>query len=68
MSKSHYLWCKSLHSLPEFASKTPKIQVGNGQFVSILFIIPIMINIHGSRLEIFLLVTDIHEKVDLFLV
>ena len=22
MSKSHYLYCKSLHSLPKFASKT----------------------------------------------
>ena len=24
MSKSHYLQCKSLHSLPKFASKTQK--------------------------------------------
>ena len=31
MSKSHYLHCKSLHSLPKFASKTQRIQVGNGQ-------------------------------------
>ena len=30
MSKSHYLCCKSLHSLPNFASKTQRIQVGNG--------------------------------------
>ena len=29
MSKSHYLCCKSLHSLPKFASKTQRIQVGN---------------------------------------
>ena len=27
MSKSHYLHCKSLHSLPKFASKTQRIQV-----------------------------------------
>ena len=26
MSKSHYLRCKSLHSLPKFASKTQRIQ------------------------------------------
>ena len=25
MSKSHYLHCKSLHSLPKFASKTQRI-------------------------------------------
>ena len=27
MSKSYYLHCKSLHSLPKFASKTQRIQV-----------------------------------------
>ena len=36
MSKSHYLHCKSLHLLPKFASKTQRIQVGNGQFISVL--------------------------------
>ena len=41
MSKSHYLRCQSLHSLPIFASKTQRIQVGNGQYVSVLFIISI---------------------------
>ena len=30
MSKLHYLRCKSLHSLTKFASKTQRIQVGNG--------------------------------------
>ena len=35
MSKSHYLQCKSLHVLPKFASKIQRIQVGNGQFVSV---------------------------------
>ena len=29
MAKSHYLRCKSLHSLPKFASKTQRIEVGN---------------------------------------
>ena len=52
MSKSHYLCCKSLHSLPKFASKTQRIQVGNGQYVSVLFVIPIIIDIHGHRFEI----------------
>ena len=39
LSKSYYMCCKSLQSLPKFASKTQRIQVGNGQFVSVLFII-----------------------------
>ena len=33
MSKSYYLRCKALHDLPKFASKTQRIQVGNGQYV-----------------------------------
>ena len=36
MSESHYLRCKSLHLLPKFASKTQRIQAGNGQYISVL--------------------------------
>ena len=57
MSKSHHLQCKSLHSLPKFASEMQRIQVGNGQFVSVLFIIPVVIDIHGHRFEMFTLVS-----------
>ena len=67
MSKSHYLRCKSLHSLPTFASKTQRIQVGKGQYVTVLFVIPIVIDIHGHRFEIFTLVSEIHENADLVL-
>ena len=67
MSKSHYLHCKSLHSLPKFASKTQRIQVGNVQFVSVLFIIPIIVDIHGHRFEVYTLVSEIHENIDLVL-
>ena len=51
--------------LPKCVSKTHRIQVGNGQFVSVLFIIPIVIDIHGHRLEIFTLVSEIHENIDI---
>ena len=67
MYKSHYLCCKSLYSIPEFASRTQRIQVGNGQFISILFIIPVIIDIHGHTFEIYTLVSEIHENVDLVL-
>ena len=66
MSKSHYLHCKSLHSLPRFA-RTQRIQVGNGQFVSVLFIISVIIDIYGHRFEIYTLVLEIHEKIDIVL-
>ena len=32
MSKSFYMCCKSIHSLPKFASNTQRIQIGNGKF------------------------------------
>ena len=67
MSKSYYLHCKSLHSLPKFASKTQRIQVSNGQYVSILFVIPIIVNISGHTFEIYTLVSEIHKNVDLVL-
>ena len=68
MSKSYYLRCKSLHALPKFASNTQWIQVGNGQYASVLFVIPVIIGVHGHRFEIFTLVAEIHENVDLALV
>ena len=53
--------------LPKFASTTQKIQVGNGQCVSVLFIIPVIVDIHGHRFEIYTLVFEIYENVDLVL-
>ena len=52
MLKSFYMQCKSLHSLPKFASRTQRIQVGNRQCVSVLFIIMVIVDIHGHRFEI----------------
>ena len=67
MSKSFYMQCKTLHTLPKFGTTTQKIQVGNGQCIGILFIIPVIVEIHGHRFEIYTLVSEIHENVDLVL-
>ena len=67
MSKSFYMHCKSLHTLPKFAASTHRIQVGNGQCVSVLFIIPVIIEVHGHRFEIYTLVSKIYENVDFIL-
>ena len=67
MSKSFYMQCKSLHSLPKFASRIQGIQIGNGQCVSVLFIIPVIIDVHGHRFEIYTLVSESDENVDLVL-
>ena len=65
MSKSYYLQCKTLHALPKFSSNTHRFQVENGQYVSVLFIILVTIDIHRHRFEIFTLVSKIHDNVDL---
>ena len=67
MSKSYYMRCKSLHALAKFSSKTQRIQVGNGQYVAVLFVIPVIIDIHGHRFEVFTLLSEIHDNVDLVL-
>ena len=67
MSKSFYMQCKSLHSLPKFASITQRIQVGNSQCVNVLFIIPVIVDIQGHRFKIYTLVSEFHENIDLVL-
>ena len=39
----------------------------NGQFFSVLFIIPMKVDTHGHRFEIYTLVSEIHKNVDLIL-
>ena len=67
MSKYYYLRCKTLHNLPNFASKMQRIQVGNGQYVGVLFVILVIIEIDGHRLEVFILVSEIFDNVDMVL-
>ena len=67
MPKSFYMQCKSLHTLPKFAATTQRIQFGNGQCIGILFIIPVIVEVHRHRFEIYTLVSEIHENVDLVL-
>ena len=67
MSKCYYLRCKLLHNLPKFASKTQRIQVGNGQYVGVLFVIPVIVEINKHRLEVFTLVSEIFDNVDMVL-
>ena len=43
------------------------VQVGNGQCVAILFVIPMIINVCRHKFEVFMLVSEIHDNVDLVL-
>ena len=66
MSNSYFMRCRSLHSLPKFTCTT-RIQVGNGQYVGVLFVIPVIMTIQNHRFEIFTLFSEIHENVDLLI-
>ena len=46
---------------------TQRIQVGNGQYVVVLFVIPVKVDIYGHRFEVFTLVLEIHDNVDVVL-
>ena len=52
---------------PNSASNTQRIQVGNGQYVGVLFVILVIIEISGHRLEVFTLVSEIFDNVDIIL-
>ena len=67
MSKSFYLRCNTLHVVLKFASNMQRIQVRNGQYVGVLFVILDIVDVHGHRFGIFTLVSDIHENVNLVL-
>ena len=45
--------------LEKLSSLLQRIQVGNGQYFSVLFVIPIIVNISGHIFEIYTLVSEI---------
>ena len=47
---------------------TKSLQVGNGSKVATLFVVPIIISIHGHKFEIFTLVSEIQDTIDLVFV
>ena len=67
MSKSFYMQSKILHALPKFAPTTQRIHVGNGQYVAVLFVIPVIIEVHEHVFEVSTLVSEIHDNIDLVL-
>ena len=67
MSKRFYLSFPPFCCLPKFASKTKNILVGNGQHVSVLFVILVKVDLQGCRFEIYTLVLEIHCNLDMVL-
>ena len=56
-----------MHALTKFASTMQRVQVGNGQCLAVLFVIPVVIDVYRHRFEVFTLVSEIHDNVDLVL-
>ena len=50
---SHFILCQNLF-------QRQRIQVGNGQCVNVLFVMPVIIDVHRHRFEIYTLVSEIH--------
>ena len=55
----------TLHSLPKYDTHIKCLQVGNGNKVATLFVVPIIVSIRNHRFEIFTLVSEIQDDIDL---
>ena len=53
--------------LPKFASTMQRAQVDNRQCVAVLIVIPVIPDVCGHRFEVFTLVSEIHDNVELVL-
>ena len=65
MSKAYYMKNTTLHSLPKYDTHIKCLQVGNGNKVAALFVVPVIISIRNHRFEIFTLVSEIQDDIDL---
>ena len=67
MSKAYYMSHPHLHHFPKFQSAIRHLQVGNGALVPALFVIPLLFKIQGHKFEVYTLVSEIQDKMDLIL-
>ena len=67
MSKGFYMTHPHLHRYPKFNSTIRNSQVGNGELVAALFIIPFVFKIGEHLFEIYTLVSEIQQSMDLIL-
>ena len=67
MSKSYYDKHPKLHTLPKFRTKVLKLQVGNGAHIKTHFVIPLQLKIMQHKFEIYTLVSDIEDSIDMVL-
>ena len=65
LSRKFYDATPILHTLPKFTTTCTGIEIGNGSIVPTLFVIPLMFITHGHTFEIYTIVAEIDDGMDL---
>ena len=65
MSMSFYMLIHNLHKIRLLSISSKGIIVGNGQPVPVLFVLPVVVSVCGHLFEIYTIVVEIHECIDL---
>ena len=68
LSKKFYDTNKSLHKLPKFVTGFTGIKIGNGSIIPTLFVIPIQFKTNGHIFDIYTIVAEINDGMDLVFV
>ena len=67
MSKAFYLRHPHLHKYLKFNSAIRNLQVGNGELVATLFVIPFVFKVGKHLFEVYTLVSEIQQNMDIIL-
>ena len=67
MSKGFYMRHPHLHKYPKFNSTVRNLQVGNGELVATLFVIPFVFKIGKHLFEVYTLLSEIQQNMDIIL-
>ena len=67
MSKGFYMRHPHLHKYSKFNSTVKNLQVGNGELVATLFVIPSVFKIGKHMFEVYTLVSEIQQNMDIIL-
>ena len=67
MSKAFYMRHPHLHKYPKFNSTVRNLQVGNGELVDTLFVIPFVFKVGRHLFEVYTLVSEIQQNMDIIL-
>ena len=67
MSKGFYMRHPHLHKYPKFNWTIRNLQVGDGELVATLFVIPFVFKVGNHLFEVYTLVSEIQQNVDIIL-